>query len=199
MLTTLEASLQKAQQGMVRSANKNRWEMDFEVNDQVYLKLRPYRQSSLARYAHLKLVPRFIGPYQITTHVEKAAYQIALPPEAGIHPVFLVSMLRKAVGSNLPVLPMPPNLAPDLTYALQQTEVLGMQNSPTDEGAIEVLMRWENGLPINATWELTTVINEQFPEFHLENKVALQGAGNDRPRITKVYVHKHVKKEKEHV
>ena len=56
----------------------------------------------------------------------------------------------------------------------------------TEEGATEVLVRWENSLPIDATWELETVIKEQFPNFHLEDKVVMRKAGNDRPRVTKV-------------
>lgn len=160
---------------MERIANKKWREVEFEVNDWVYLKLRPYWQSLLARYAHPKLNPRFTRSYQITTRVKKAAYRTALPLDLGIHPIFHVSLLRKAVGSNLPVLPLPSNLAPDLTYALQSAEILGMQNSPTNEGVVEVLIRWENGLPIDATWELTTIIDEQFPKFHLKDKLALWG------------------------
>lgn len=63
----------------------------------------------------------------------------------------------------------------------------------------EVLIRWENGLSVDTTWELTSVINDQFPKFHLEDKVALWGAGNDMPRITKVYVRKCVRKGGQHV
>lgn len=101
--------------------------------------------------------------------------ETALPPDLGIRPIFHVSLLRKVMGSNLPVLPLPSNLAPYLTYALQSAEILGMQNSPTNEGVVEVLIRWENGLPIDATWELTTIIDEQFPKFHLKDKLALWG------------------------
>lgn len=50
--------------------------------------------------------------------------------------------------------------------------------------------------PIDATWEQASVIKEQFPNFHLEDKVALWGAGNDKPRIMKVYVRRKVNEKK---
>ena len=31
------------------------------------------------------------------------------------------------------------------------------------------------------------LFKNEFPEFHLEDKVAIWGAGNDRPPIVKVY------------
>lgn len=43
MLVVLKANLQKAQQQMVRLANMKRREVEFEVNDWVYLKSQPYR------------------------------------------------------------------------------------------------------------------------------------------------------------
>lgn len=43
MLVVLKANLQKAQQQMVQLANMKRREVEFEVNDWVYLKSQPYR------------------------------------------------------------------------------------------------------------------------------------------------------------
>lgn len=60
----------------------------------------------------------------------------------------------------------------DLTFNLQLAEVLGLRNSPND-GVLEILIRWENSLPIDAMWELASVIKEQFPNFHLKDKVAI--------------------------
>lgn len=87
----------------------------------------------------------------------------------------------------MPHPPIPKNLADDLSFALQPAEVLGLRDSLTDEGVMEVLIRWENGLPIDATWEVVAVIKDQIPNFHLQDKVAVWGAGNDRPPITRAY------------
>ena len=43
-----------------------------------------------------KLLPRFIGPFEILERVGIVAYRLALPPSmSGVHEVFHVSMLRK--------------------------------------------------------------------------------------------------------
>ena len=43
-----------------------------------------------------KLLPRFIGPYEILEMVGTMAYRLALPLSlSGVHEVFHISMLRK--------------------------------------------------------------------------------------------------------
>ena len=43
-----------------------------------------------------KLLPRFVGPFEILERVGTVAYRLALPPSmSGVHEVFHVSMLRK--------------------------------------------------------------------------------------------------------
>ena len=43
-----------------------------------------------------KLLPRFIGPFEILKRVGAVAYRLALPPSmSGVHEVFHVSMLRR--------------------------------------------------------------------------------------------------------
>lgn len=49
----------------------------------------------------------------------------------------------------------------------------------------------------DATWENGHVLVHQFPDFHLKDKVALQAAGSDGPRFTKVYMRRNRKKIKE--
>ena len=43
-----------------------------------------------------KLLPRFVGPFEILERVGTVVYRLALPPSmSGVHEVFLVSVLRK--------------------------------------------------------------------------------------------------------
>ena len=79
----------------------HRVERSFEVGDFVYLRLQPYRQSSLKKKGAEKLQPRFYGPYKIIRKVEEVAYELELPPESKIHNVFHVSNLKKVVGQQI--------------------------------------------------------------------------------------------------
>ena len=69
--------------------------LEFEVGDHVFLKVMPKR--GVVRFGKReKLLPRFIGPFEILERIETVAYRLALPPNiSGFHVVFHVSMLRK--------------------------------------------------------------------------------------------------------
>jgi hypothetical protein len=103
MLQQVKMHLHRAQQRMKRQADKGRTERVLEVGQQVFLKLQPYCQTSVAARPYPKLAFRFFGPFEITRKINPVAYELALPPGSGIHPVFHVSQLKPKVGSNAPV------------------------------------------------------------------------------------------------
>ena len=69
--------------------------LEFKVEDHLFLKVMPKRE--MVRFGKRgKLLPRFVGPFEILERVGTVAYQLALPPSmSGVHEVFHVSMLRK--------------------------------------------------------------------------------------------------------
>ena len=54
----------------------------------------------------------------------------------------------------------------------------------------QALIQWKNLPACDATWEDFGVIRDQFPNFHLEDKVKLLGGGIDRPPLMYVYSRK---------
>jgi hypothetical protein len=66
MTDVVKQHLLRAQVRMKTQADKHRSEVQFSVGDQVFLKLQPYVQSSLAHMAHQKLSFMYFGPYVIT-------------------------------------------------------------------------------------------------------------------------------------
>lgn len=86
---------------MKRQADGHKRDVEFAVGDKVFLKMRPYRQKSLARRSNEKLAARFYGPFEIEARVGVMAYRLKFPQEARIHLTFHVSQLKPALGSSL--------------------------------------------------------------------------------------------------
>jgi len=76
-------------------------ECTFEVGDLVYLRLQPYKQSSIKKSGAEKLKPHFYGPYEIQSRIGEVAYELKLPQGSKIHNVFHVSCLKKALGQHV--------------------------------------------------------------------------------------------------
>lgn len=188
ILDDLKMNLIRAQQKMQHQANTKKREVEYAVGDMVYLKLRPYRQQSIARGKFEKLAARYYGPYRISKRVGKVAYTLELPPTARIHPTVHVSQLRPAHGTpNVPS-EIPSQLDADLQLTVYPELLKGVRRkkgSPTNER--EVLVQWQGLSEAEATWEYMELMQQQFPEFDLGDKVKVWDAGIDKPPVLHVY------------
>lgn len=90
-LQLIRDNLTLAQIRMRSHANAHRQDRAFKVNDWVWLRLQTYRQQTVVRKGTQKLSKRYFGPYQITKVIGQVAYELCLPPQARIHPMFHVS------------------------------------------------------------------------------------------------------------
>eukprot|EP00253_Pinus_taeda_P036260 PITA_36260 len=98
ILKALKDNLLTAQNQQKMYVDRHRVERQFEEGDLVYLRLQPYRQSTLKQKGAKKLQPRFYGSYRVIFKVEKVAFELELLPGSKIHNVFHVSCLKKVLG-----------------------------------------------------------------------------------------------------
>ena len=54
------------------------------MGDLIFVRLQPYKKSTLKRSGVEKLNPRFYGPYKVIRKVGEVAYELELPPNRKI-------------------------------------------------------------------------------------------------------------------
>nr|XP_027086555.1 uncharacterized protein LOC113708294 [Coffea arabica] len=167
--------LQTAQSRQKSYANNRRKDLEFEVGDQVFLKITPLRSVTAGRGK--KLQPRFVGPFPILQRVGKVAYRLELPPSLSrIHDVFHVSMLKKYY--------------PDPTHLVQPEEIEVDEALSYEEKPVQVLDRkvkelrnkqiplvkvlWKNHGVEEATWEMESGMKIKYPELFSDSDTGVQ-------------------------
>nr|XP_016458036.1 PREDICTED: uncharacterized protein LOC107781777 [Nicotiana tabacum] len=96
VLTVLKENLQRAQIRMKTYADAHLTDLQLDVGDWAFVKLKPYR--------------RYFGPNLVVKRIGYVAYKLDLPADVRIHPVFHISMLKKCIGTPTeqvtPLIPM---------------------------------------------------------------------------------------------
>ncbi|XP_074336105.1 uncharacterized protein LOC141673273 [Apium graveolens] len=142
VLDDVKASLFRAQQRTQKYADAGRRDVVFQVGEQVFLKLQPYCQHSLARCPCEKLSTRFYGPFSILERVGNIAYRLQLPSGTHIHPVFHVSQLKKAIGTQPASSIIPPQLTTDMVLDVQPERILNVRPAKNHPSSTQVLIKW---------------------------------------------------------
>ncbi|KAL0553650.1 hypothetical protein IC582_007550 [Cucumis melo] len=161
----IRENLRKAQDRQKSYADKRRRNLEFQVGDQVFLKLSPWR--GVIRFGRKgKLSSRYIGPYQITERVGPAAYRLELPIElARIHDVFHVSMLKKYIPDPSHVLQdQPVELKEDLSYVEELVQILDRKEQVLRNKTIPLIkVLWRHHGAEEATWEPEYQMKKSYP------------------------------------
>ena len=89
-LGVLKEHLRIVEEKMKKYADLKRREVEYQVGDMVFLKIRPYREVSLRKKRNEEVYPKFFGPYEVIKRIVPVAYKLELPTTAAIHPVFHV-------------------------------------------------------------------------------------------------------------
>ncbi|KAL0419043.1 UNVERIFIED_CONTAM: hypothetical protein Sradi_1317800 [Sesamum radiatum] len=171
VLQLLKHNLHQAQQRMKTYANRKRIEKEFEVGDEIFLKLQPYRQTSFSLRRQLKLSTKYFGPYKAFEKIGKVSYKLELPPGSRIYPVFRVSLLKKKLGSKyFPSANLPK--CEDEIFKVYPVAILARRLIPRNNvGIPQILIQWSYASLDQATWEDYHSIAARFPGTHLDRTI----------------------------
>ena len=163
----IRGRLKAAQDRQRKYADPARKDVNFQVGDQVLLKVSPWK--GLTRFGKRgKLNPRFVGPFKILKAVGKVAYELALPPYMQhIHNVFHVSMLKKYHPDTKHVIEYEPvEIQPDLSYEEQPVEIQDRKQKTLRNKSIDLVkVLWRNPKVEEATWEVESEMRERYPQL----------------------------------
>ena len=113
-----------------------------------------------------KLLPRYIGPFEVLERVGPVVYRLALSPSlSSVHEVFRVSMLRK--------------YTPDPTHIVDWGELVVDADGTFEEGPVRIMdsreqvlrgktvrlvkVLWQNQGVEEATWEREDTVRANYP------------------------------------
>ncbi|XP_059428593.1 uncharacterized protein LOC132162374 [Corylus avellana] len=127
-------------------ADQHRHKLEFEVGNQVFLKVSLMK--GVIQFSKKgKLSPRYIDPFEVKEVVGPVAHRVALPPElAGIHDVFHVSTLRKYVHDPSHVINFkPPRIQGNLSYEEVPIQIMDRKEQQLKTKTIPLIkVLWRN-------------------------------------------------------
>ena len=159
MVDEAKASLEKAARRMKKYADQRRRPLEFEVGDQVLLKLTPQIWKKIkSRKIHKGLVQKYDGPFEIVKKVGAVAYRLNLPDRLKLHPTFHVSFLKPfqpelLLDGRKRGKRAPPVIRVQFEKKVKKvldhrTQGMSKKNRRTD-----YLVQWEGEEEADATWE----------------------------------------------
>lgn len=171
ILQLMKEDLDKAQDRMKFFADKKHLDREFAVGDMVFLKLHPYKQSSVAIRKNLKLSAKYFGPFAVMKRIGLVAYKLQFPIGSKIHPIFHVSQLKKQIGLKAATMPLLPVVDSHGHFVVEPVALLDTRITLRGNQSVpQNFIYRSNSTADDATWEDTTHIKGQFPDFILENK-----------------------------
>uniref|UniRef100_A0A6N2KZ88 Integrase catalytic domain-containing protein n=1 Tax=Salix viminalis TaxID=40686 RepID=A0A6N2KZ88_SALVM len=166
ILSLARENLKESQSRMKMYADRKRTKREFEVGDWVYLRLRPYRQTTVAMRKTMKLSPRYYGPFQVLQKIGTVAYKLDLPPESKIYPVFHVSCLKKKVGDRININPKLPSMMDDRTLTPEPELILERRlKRKGSRAGVDLLVQWKGASKEDATWVDAEEMRQGYPEL----------------------------------
>ncbi|GJV27346.1 retrotransposable element Tf2 [Tanacetum coccineum] len=161
----LKENLSRSQNMMKQFADRHRSERSYQVGEWVYLKLQPYRQSSVEFRSNQKIAAKYYGPFPIIVKIGQVAYTLQLPLNSAIHPTYHVSLLKPHHGT------LPDSSTLPSTHEREHTskvlaKVLEIRTVKKNNAAhVEWLVQCKDETEEATTWESAASIDTLYPNF----------------------------------
>ncbi|CAA7409174.1 unnamed protein product [Spirodela intermedia] len=132
LLDILKFNLHKAQVRIKFNIDKYCQEVELEVGDLVFLKIKPYWMKSLAKKENEKLNPRYFGLYPIMKRIGPVAYKLQLSNHLDVHTVFHISQLKKTLRIDNISQSIPSTLLEEQKWILIPNDIKSHRLTPQD-------------------------------------------------------------------
>ncbi|GJR00664.1 hypothetical protein Tco_0523648 [Tanacetum coccineum] len=153
-------------------ADLKRKPMDFQVGDNVMLKVSPWK--GVVRFGKgRKLNPRYVGPFKVLEKVGSVAYKLELPEELStVHNTFHVSNLKKCYADEPLAVPLDELHFDDkLQFVEEPVEIMDREIKQLRRSRVPIVkVRWNSRRGPEFTWEREDQFRKKYP--HLFAKTA---------------------------
>jgi hypothetical protein len=109
------------------------------------------------------LSPKFYGPYEVIEKIEVVAYKLQLPLRTRIYNVFHVAFLKKF--DSAPPASVPP--LPPIVWGRDVPQPEQVVRARPTADSWESLLKWQDRVVGEASWEPLHQFKEAHPEFQL--------------------------------
>ncbi|GJS08726.1 putative reverse transcriptase domain-containing protein [Tanacetum coccineum] len=151
-------------------ADKRRKPLEFQVGDQVLLKVSPWK--GVVRFGKKgKLAPRYVGPFDIVSDVERLAVRLKLPQELScVHDTFHVSNLKKCLAEPDVQVPLDEiEIDENLRFVEEPIEIVERDVKKLKRRRIPLVkVRWNSRQGAEYTWEHEDQFRKKYPNLFSE-------------------------------
>ncbi|GJR62518.1 putative reverse transcriptase domain-containing protein [Tanacetum coccineum] len=163
----IKEKLKAARDRQKSYADNRRKPLEFEVGDQVLLKVSPWK--GVIRFGKKgKLAPRYVGPFEILERVGPVAYQLRLPEElSSVHDTFHVLNLKKCLAdANLHVPLDEIKIDKTLRFVEEPVEIMDREVKSLKRSKIPIVkVRWNSKRGPEFTWEREDHMKAKYPRL----------------------------------
>ncbi|GJR26580.1 putative reverse transcriptase domain-containing protein [Tanacetum coccineum] len=146
-------------------AGNRRKPLEFEVGDQVLLKVSPWK-GVVCFGTKGKLAPIYVGPFKILERIGPIAYRLGLPQELSyVHDTFHVSNLKKCLAdANLHVPLDEIKINKTLRFVEEPIEIMDREVKSLKRSKIPIVkVHWNSKRGPEFTWECEDNMKAKYP------------------------------------